>query len=161
MKVGDCKLCLAKGVTYTKSDIVPKWFIKTFKGGPDGGRYLDILSGKEGLAYFYDDEALCSKCNNERISQWESPTKELYQQYISENKLPLDYGPWFFRFCASLSWRVLTYLHRVGTNRGILDDRKVAEALESWRSFLVSDNPQPSRSIGNLYFCWTRSSGDV
>ena len=53
---------------------MPKWFIRGFKDGPNGGYYMDLLRGKPGEigergdAYFVDDEALCKKCNNERLS---------------------------------------------------------------------------------------------
>src|SRR5262245_8102089 len=110
-KIGDCKLCQDKGIAYTKSDIVPKWFIKGFKDGPNGGYYMDLLGGKPGEiaaradGYFVDDEALCKKCNNERLSSWESPAKAYYERYIAGPEQNLDYGPWFFSFCTSLSWR--------------------------------------------------------
>lgn len=146
-KSGDCKLCLAKGIEYTKSDIVPKWFIKGFKEGPHGGKYVDLLQpGKEGYpgklddAYFVDDEALCRECNNERFSAWEQPSKKFYNQYLTGNG-PHDYGPWFYSFCTSISWRVVTYLRRVGDNPAILDNPHVADALESWRLFMRTGEP--------------------
>lgn len=141
-KSGQCKLCNDKVIDYTKSDIVPKWFIKGFKDGPNGGYYIDLLRGKSGEigergdAYFVDDEALCKKCNNERLSAWEGPSKAFYAGFVKEAKGPLDYGPWFYSFCTSLSWRVLTFLRRVGDNRESLDNPHVAHALESWRLFM-------------------------
>jgi hypothetical protein len=143
-KSGDCKLCKATAIDYTKSDIVPKWFIRGFKDGPNGGYYIDVLRGKPGEigarddAYFVDDEALCKKCNNERLSAWEKPAKSFYDGYVAGAKGPLEYGPWFYSFCTSLSWRVLTYLQRVGDNRANLDDHRVANALESWRLFMMT-----------------------
>src|SRR5712692_1907327 len=83
-KCGQCKLCKDKPIDYTKSDIVPKWFIRGFKDGPNGGYYINLLGGKPGEigergdAYFVDDEALCKKCNNERLSAWEEPSKAFY-----------------------------------------------------------------------------------
>jgi len=141
-KSGDCKLCTEKAIDYTKSDIVPKWFIKGFKDGPNGGYYIDLLRGKPGQigerddAYFVDDEALCKVCNNERLSAWESPTKAFYEGFVKGAKGPLDYGPWFYSFCTSLSWRVLTFLRRIGDKRDILDNPQVDAALESWRLFM-------------------------
>jgi len=145
-KSGQCKLCNDKAVDYTKSDIVPKWFIRGFKEGPNGGYYIDVLGGEPGEvgergdAYFVDDEALCKKCNNERLSVWEGQSKAFYDGFVKA-KGPLDYGPWFYSFCTSLSWRVLTYLRRVGDNREILDDQCVDGALESWRLFMMTGEP--------------------
>ncbi len=147
-KSGDCKLCREKDIAYTKSDIVPKWFIRGLKDGPNGGYYINLLGGKPGEmgerddAYFVDDEALCKKCNNERFSAWERPAKEFYDQYVAGANGPLEYGPWFYSFCTSLSWRVLTFLQRVGDNRRILDDQRLADALESWRLFMMTDDPR-------------------
>jgi hypothetical protein len=143
-KFGDCKLCKAKAIEYTKSDIVPKWFIKGFKDGPNGGSYIDVLRGKPGEigarddAYFVDDQALCKKCNNELLSGWEEPAKSFYDHYVAGSKGQNEYGPWFYSFCTSLSWRVLTYLHRVADNRTNLDDNRVSDALESWRLFMLT-----------------------
>jgi hypothetical protein len=143
-KSGDCKLCKDIAIDYTKSDIVPKWFIKGFKDGPNGGYYMDLLRGKPGEigerddAYFVDNEALCKKCNSERLSAWEGPAKTFYDAYVAGTNGPLEYGPWFYSFCMSLSWRVLTYLRRVGYNREIPDDHRVADALESWRLFMMT-----------------------
>lgn len=143
-KTGTCKLCLAENIEYTKSDIVPKWFIKSFKEGDHGGKYVDALqSGRDGEpgklddAYFVDDEALCSKCNNETFSAWEKPSKTFYNDFLVGNE-PHYYGPWFYSFCTSLSWRVLAYLQRVGTRRETLDNPRVADALESWRLFMMT-----------------------
>src|SRR5262249_4907948 len=47
-KSGQCKLCKDNPIDYTKSDIVPKWFIRGFKDGPNGGYYMDLLRGKPG-----------------------------------------------------------------------------------------------------------------
>jgi hypothetical protein len=122
-------------------------FIRGFKDGPNGGYYIDLLGGKPGEigergdAYFVDDEALCKKCNNERLSAWEEPSKGFYVGYLNGAKGPLDYGPWFYSFCTSVSWRVLTYLQRLGDNREILDDPRVADALESWRLFMITGDP--------------------
>ena len=101
-KSGQCKLCKNKPIDYTKSDIVPKWFIRGFKDGPNGGYYIDLLGGKPGEigecgdAYFVDDEALCKKCNNERLSAWEGPSKTFYDSFVAGAKGPFDYGPWFY-----------------------------------------------------------------
>jgi hypothetical protein len=149
--IGDCKLCKDIAIDYTKSDIVPKWFIKGFKDGPNGGYYMDLLRGNPGEigerddAYFVDHEALCKKCNNERFSVWEKPAKAFYEGYVAGTNGPLEYGPWLYSFCTSLSWRVLTYLQRVGNNRDILDDQRVAEALESWRLFMMTDDASQIR----------------
>ena len=146
-KTGECKLCKSKAIDYTKSDIVPKWFIRSFKDGPNGGYYVDLLRGesgeigKHGDAYFVDDEALCKKCNNERLSAWEGPTKVFYDGYVKGLNRLLDYGPWFYSFCTSLSWRVLTFLQRIGDNREILDHPSAADALESWRLFMMTGDP--------------------
>ncbi len=134
---------MTKASPNTKSDIVPKWFIKGFKEGANGGYYIDLLRGEPGEIgeradnYYVDDEALCKKCNNERLSTWENPSKAFYEGYVGGTAQALDYGPWFYSFCTSLSWRVLTYLRRVGNNP-VIDDHLVADALESWRMFMMT-----------------------
>jgi hypothetical protein len=166
-KSGQCKLCNDKPIDYTKSDIVPKWFIRGFKDGPSGGYYIDLLRGKpggigeRGDAYFVDDEALCKKCNNERLSAWEGPSKAFYDGFVKGAKGPLDYGPWFYSFCTSLSWRVLTFLRRVGDNREILDDPRVADALESWRLFMMTGDPSHIKGHSQHLFLADPKYGDV
>jgi hypothetical protein len=107
-KSGQCKLCKDKPIDYTKSDIVPRWFIRGFKDGPNGGYYMDLLGGspgefgERGDAYFVDDEALCKKCNNERLSAWEGPSKAFYDGFVKGAKGPFDYG-WCLTCVAQLA----------------------------------------------------------
>lgn len=72
---------------------------------------------------------------------WEGPSKAFYDGFVKGAKGPLDYGPWFYSFCTSLSWRVLTFLRRIGDKREILDNPHIADALESWRLFMMTADP--------------------
>jgi hypothetical protein len=69
------------------------------------------------------------------------PSKAFYDGFVKGAEAPLDYGPWFYSFCTSVSWRVLTYIQRVYDNREILDGPRVADALESWRLFMMTGDP--------------------
>ena len=56
---------------------------------------------------------------------------------------------------------MLTFLRRVGDNREILDNPRIADALESWRLFMMTDDPRHIMDHSQHLFLADPEYGDL
>lgn len=106
---GICKLCGSEG-TLEESHFIPKFVGKWMKKTSITG----FLREKNEVHKRAQDTAkehwLCGDCED-RLSVWETNfANKIFYPFLNEGKSTAYYGGWLSKFCASLSWRTLTYV---------------------------------------------------
>ena len=106
---GICKLCECES-ELESSHFIPKFVIRWIKKTSITG----YLRDKNNIGKRAQDLAkefwLCRKCE-ELFSKWESEyASKIFLPYLDDGKSTAKYGHWMSKFCASLSWRTLTYI---------------------------------------------------
>lgn len=143
--LGECKLCKIES-NLKVSHMIPQFFTNWIKE-TSATSFLRLSNNPSKRAQDSTKEHwLCGSCEN-IFSQWESEfAKKVFYPCINEKKRNINYGSWMSKFCASLSWRTLTYIR--STNR---------DTPESDRSIVLLDNAEKHLAnyllgrVDNLY----------
>lgn len=112
---GICKLC--KNDTVLKeSHFIPKFIGKWVKN-TSITRFirssLDVHKRAQDIA---KDYWLCGICEN-LFSVWErSFANEVFYPFVNDGKSTAYYDEWMSKFCASVSWRTLTYIRSMNNH---------------------------------------------
>lgn len=112
---GICKLCGSEGVL-EESHFIPKFVGKWMKKTSITG----FLREKNEVQKRAQDTAkeywLCGSCED-KLSVWETNfANKIFYPFLNEGKDSASYGDWLSKFCASLSWRTLTYIRSKNPN---------------------------------------------
>lgn len=90
---------------------------------------------------------LCKDCET-RFSAWEKEfAEQIFHPIREKNDGTLSYGPWFAKFAASVSWRVLFAFtekkHLIHFPAHVISEAN--DALKQWKAFILDtvDNPGP------------------
>jgi hypothetical protein len=107
--IGNCRLCGNRD-SLKLSHIVPNFIGKWTKETSATGfirHYENINKRQQDFAKEY---LLCGSCE-ELFSQWEREfSSRIFNPLIDRGDATVEYGEWLAKFCASLSWRTLTYI---------------------------------------------------
>lgn len=95
----------------------------------------------------YNEYWLCRECE-QRLNVWETQfATHAFHPINEDGATKVIYGDWLLKFSASVSWRTLLMM----TEKAYLDDfsatqhEAVANALNTWRAFLLGKLPHPGR----------------
>jgi len=131
---GKCRLCRSEGkleVSHFIPKFVGKWLKKTSITG-----FLresnEVQKRAQDLAKEY---WLCSDCED-LFSVWETHfANKIFHPFVNKGQSEAYYQEWMSRFCASLSWRTLTFIRSKNTFENDPDD--YVQALEKAENHLA------------------------
>lgn len=127
---GECKLC-KKESDLKKSHMISKFFGKWMKKTSATG-FLRLSNNPSKRSQDLIKEYWLCGCCEKIFSAWETAfSKNIFFPYVDDGKITINYGSWMSKFCASQSWRTLTYIR--STNR---------DTPESDRSIILLDNAE-------------------
>lgn len=139
---GICRLCQQRA-NIQSSHVLPSFVFKWLKKdgfirhGPTINRRV-----QDGAK----EEWLCLSCEG-LLNGWETQFANKLFHPMNEEGLPtIAYGDWLLKFCTSVSWRSLLYL-REQKHLTLFSDRQIEKAdraLETWRQFLLGEQPHPN-----------------
>lgn len=142
MAHGECKLCGQAG-ELKLSHFIPKFVGKWVKDTSATGfiRFNgDINKRQQDIA---KDYWLCGNCE-QLFSCWEREfANKIFYPFVKGEKDTALYGEWLAKFCASLSWRTLSYLRHLNNRTEGEQDEKEKRALTSLASFMLGGVGNP------------------
>lgn len=146
MTSGICRLC-GKSAELQESHIIPGFVFRWLKESSATG-YLRFSQQpnrrvQDGLKISMLC-ADCERCFNEFETEF---ANTVFHPLTAGDTDTVSYDSWMFRFCVSVSWRVLAFYLDQGHNDHVPDYLmpKVREVEALWREFLVGNN----ENIGN------------
>ncbi len=106
---GICKLCLENS-ELRQSHFVPKFIGKWLKRTSITGCIRNSQTFNKRSQDLIKEYWLCGKCEG-LFSKCEMAfANKLFYPFVDQNQLVFPYDEWLGKFCASLSWRTLTYM---------------------------------------------------
>ncbi|MGH8384925.1 MAG: hypothetical protein ACRESJ_05440 [Pseudomonas sp.] len=146
MPTGSCKLCCVEGELQL-SHFIPKFVGKWIKDTSATGFIRLNQSVNKRAQDTAKDYWLCRGCE-QLFSGWEREfAKKIFYPVVNEGKSEAIYGDWLAKFCASLSWRTLTYIRNVSPD-GHKGCEGVDEALDQAESALADYLLGRSNNLG-------------
>jgi hypothetical protein len=141
---GTCKLC-GETKDLQHSHVLPA-FVFRWQRESSGNGYIRSTHEpdrrvQDGLKFYW----LCFDCE-QRFSRWEREfASTLFHPYLTRSGERFAYGPWLLKFCASVSWRVLTYgfEQNVFSSWSAEEVARAKEAEKVWREFLLGKRDHP------------------
>jgi hypothetical protein len=135
---GICKLC-KKESNLELSHFIPKFVGKWVKKTSITGflrEKNEIDKRAQDLAKEY---WLCGECED-LFSTWETLfANNVFYPFVDKEQSVSSYGSWLSKFCASLSWRTLTYIRSKNNNENKPEEyyRTLDKAEESLSNFIL------------------------
>lgn len=109
MTIGECKLCGIEAELQL-SHIVPKFIGKWLKETSATGYLRDYRNINKRAQDIAKEKLLCVACE-QLFSGWEkSFAEKIFHPHMRGSQGRLNYGGWMAKFCASITWRSLSYL---------------------------------------------------
>lgn len=106
---GTCRLC-GKENDLKESHFIPKFFSKWIKSTSITGYIRQNRETQKRAQDIVKGYWLCGCCE-QLFSRWEREfANKVFYPFVNERKSVVTYGGWMSKFCASLSWRTLTYI---------------------------------------------------
>jgi hypothetical protein len=106
---GVCKLC-KKESTLKESHFIPKFVGKWVKNTSATGYIRDKNKVHKRAQDIAKEYWLCGNCE-ELFSGWEREfANKVFYPFVDKDECVARYDFWMAKFCASLSWRTLTYM---------------------------------------------------
>ena len=139
-----CRLC-GQGAELRQSHIIPRFVYQWLKDTSATGHFRfsqqPNLRVQDGLKI----PMLCASCET-RFNDWETKfATHVFHPFTAGKTHTAFYGGWMYRFCTSVSWRVLAhYLDNKYVRH--LSSRLLLRATETeclWRQFLLGAGPIP------------------
>lgn len=122
---GKCKLCNNEA-KLVLSHFIPKFVGKWVKDTSATGFIREINEIDKRAQDIAKEYWLCGECED-LFSRWEREfANKIFYPFVNEDKCHATYREWMSRFCASLSWRTLTFIRSKNTQEG-----KPKEYIES------------------------------
>ncbi len=136
MVEGECKLCGSLG-ELKLSHFIPKFVGKWVKDSSATG-YIRLNQNINKRAQdIAKDYWLCSNCE-QLFSGWEREfANKIFYPFVNDETDTAYYGDWLAKFCASLSWRTLSYIRSQSSRSDSALDEKEMKILEGLASFLL------------------------
>ena len=113
---GTCKLCRSYG-ELEKSHFIPKFVVRWLKKTSITGYIREASEPQRRIQDLPKDYWLCGGCED-RFSAWEAEfAKRVFYPFVDEGESVAAYDEWMLNFCASISWRTLTYMRSRNTRQ--------------------------------------------
>lgn len=143
MPQGICRLC-KKNSDLKISHFIPKFVGKWVKDTSATG-YIRFNQSINKRAQDIVKEYWLCECCEQLFSSWEREfANRIFYPFMNEGKSEAHYGAWLPKFCASLSWRTLTYVRSQNSVRS----EEVSHALDTAESALASYLLGDSNTLG-------------
>src|SRR3989344_1687831 len=112
---GICKLCGYEG-PLEESHFIPKFVGKWIKKTSITGYLRESNEVHKRAQDIAKEYWLCGECED-KFSVWETKfANEVFHPFLNKDKSTANYEQWLSKFCASLSWRTLTYIRSKNTH---------------------------------------------
>lgn len=136
MVQGECKLCGADG-ELKLSHFIPKFVGKWVKDTSATGFIRLNQSINRRAQDIAKDYWLCGNCE-QLFSDWEREfANKIFYPFVNEEKNEASYGDWLAKFCASLTWRTLTYIRNANSDGREEYDEILDQAQLALADFLL------------------------
>ena len=150
--MGTCRLCGAHRALQ-RSHVVPAFVFRWMRESSATG-YLRF--GREPNRRMQDGckkRWFCSPCENQIGSTESQFAKNIFRPVVEDGLERIEYGPWMFRFCVSMTWRVLLLHREIDTfDDYSKDDRELLDQAEKvWRECLLGRETDSSIFPQHLY----------
>ena len=136
MVEGECKLCGALG-ELKLSHFIPKFVGKWVKETSATG-YVRLTHNINKRAQdIAKDYWLCGSCE-QLFSGWEREfANRIFYPFVKDETDTASYGDWLAKFCASLSWRTLSYIRFMNPKSEEEIDEKETAMMLGLASFIL------------------------
>lgn len=124
-KLEKCELCGSQ-TQLLRSHIIPAFVYRYVMAGT--GRFYNALSPKKFVQGGERVHLLCQQCES-YISLFERDFQTAFFPQAGFASLPINYGSGLYRFCCSVSWRVLTYM-KLSQPLLYFQDSKISRMLQ-------------------------------
>jgi len=142
---GRCRLC-EQEAELAESHIIPSFVYKWLRESSVTGHFRFGETVNKRVQDGYKTYLLCYDCEK-RFGAWENAFAQNIFMPLHEDKIMSSYGSWLLKFCASISWRILTYfkdsLDLTHFSPEML--KSTDDALDVWREFLLDKRPNPNK----------------
>ncbi|WP_095159171.1 hypothetical protein [Pseudomonas sp. Irchel 3E13] len=150
MPVGICKLCKSE-TELRLSHFIPKFVGKWVKETSATG-YIrmnhSINKRSQDIAKEY---WLCGECE-QLFSGWEREfANKIFYPMVDKKNDTARYGDWLAKFCASLSWRTLTYVRSVNPAADSDTEEKATAAENALADYLLGKSTNLGEYEQHLY----------
>lgn len=140
-----CKLC-GKLAELKESHVIPAFVFRFARSTSATGHLRFGQTPNQRVQDGIKTPLLCEDCEV-RLSVWEKKFAEQIFHPIRGENSTLSYGPWFAKFAASVSWRVLWEFAEKKWITHLPADvaSKANSALQVWKAFVLDkvENPGP------------------
>lgn len=135
---GTCKLC-KKDAELEISHFIPKFVGKWIKKTSITGflrEHNEVARRKQDIA---KEHWLCGSCED-LFSAWETTfANKVFYPFVDKGESIANYGNWMSKFCASLSWRTLTFIRSKNIENGTDNkDPDYVEAIDAAEKHLAN-----------------------
>lgn len=153
MLTGICKLC-GQDCELQLSHFIPKFVGRWVKDTSATGYIRLNHSVNKRAQDTAKDYWLCRECE-QLFSDWEREfANKIFYPFVNDDKCEAVYGSWLSKFCASLSWRTLTYIRNANPS-GHRGHEGVDDILDQAQSalgdFLLGRTSNPGKYEQHLY----------
>ncbi|MCQ2999772.1 hypothetical protein NLO98_08380 [Pseudomonas syringae] len=136
MVQGECKLCGAKG-ELRLSHFIPKFVGKWVKDTSATGYIRHNTSINKRSQDIAKDYWLCGACEG-LFSDWEREfANKIFYPFVNDGRDTANYTDWLAKFCASLSWRTLSYIRSLNEVDKHEWSSKEQKALDTLSDFVL------------------------
>ena len=128
MQEGFCKLC-GNHSRLVESHFIPKFVGKWVKNTSITGFIRQAHEVHKRAQDTAKEYWLCNECEG-IFSAWETKfANKIFFPFVDKNESVANYDEWMSKFCASLSWRTLTYIRSKNTQND--NPKEYYETLDS------------------------------
>jgi hypothetical protein len=141
-----CKLC-HKEAELRESHIIPSFFFRYLKSSSGTGHLRSQQTANKRVQDGYKEYWLCQSCEDQ-FNKFETLfSNNIFHRLTKQNAYQFTYDQFLLKFCASVSWRVLTYLKE---KEGLSHlPEKIQEESEKFlnhlRLFLLGQKESPGK----------------
>jgi len=142
---GRCRLC-EQEAELAESHIIPSFIYKWLKESSVTGHFRFGETVNRRVQDGFKTYLLCHDCEN-RFGAWENAFAQKIFMPLHEDRIMSTYGPWLLKFCASISWRILTFFKDSLDLKHFSPEmlKSADDALNIWREFLLDKKPNPDK----------------
>lgn len=150
MVEGNCKLC-GEHRELKLSHFIPKFVGKWVKDSSATG-YIRLNQNINKRAQdIAKDYWLCESCE-QLFSGWEREfANKIFYPFVKNEADSARYGEWLAKFCASLSWRTLSYMRSVNPRSDKTIDEIEMAILQGLSSFILGNSSNLGAYEQHLY----------
>ncbi len=156
--MASCALC-QRDRPLRQSHIIPKFVVRWLKDTGATQYLRQAIHPNIRRQDFGTQPLLCDDCE-QRFAAWENRFAErVFFPFQQERRQSFDYGEWLLSFATSLAWRTVIGFHRAPyhmfperTKLAPALERRLEQAQERWRVFLLGESHDPGPYEHHLFF---------